>query len=186
MCTHPTLLLLASICDRRFPCLFASIPARTGSLDMKRFFLSPFFHVDDLHLVYNMISFLWKGVTLELTMNLHDYVGLLAYCTVASQTLLLLSSYALVIMFGADGPMNACTVGFSGVLFALKYVAARRSPGVTEVRNAGGGTAIYPPPPLAQTIIPSLDCVGFPCIMLYYTVLYYSLVAVSDSSFDDV
>ncbi|CAM9458905.1 unnamed protein product, partial [Sphacelaria rigidula] len=36
-------------------------------------------------------------------------------------------------MFGADGPMNACTVGFSGVLFALKYVAARRSPGVTEV-----------------------------------------------------
>lgn len=39
-------------------------------------------------------------------------------------------------VFHVYGPMQACTVGFSGVLFALKYVLARRSPGVTNVRGA--------------------------------------------------
>ena len=33
--------------------------------DWKRCLLAAFFHLDDWHLYYNMVSFLWKGLTLE-------------------------------------------------------------------------------------------------------------------------
>lgn len=104
---------------------------------MKRVLLSPFTHADDIHLCYNMISFLFKGVSLELTMHMQDYVGLLLFSTVASQVLLLLASCVLMAL-GADGAMQSCTVGFSGVLFALKYIVSRWSPGVTNVSKKSG------------------------------------------------
>lgn len=70
-------------------------------------------------------------------MHRQNYVGLLLFSTFTSQALLLLASVVLMAL-GADGAMQSCTVGFSGVLFALKYVAQRRSPGVTEVNKKKG------------------------------------------------
>lgn len=86
-----------------------------------------------MHLYYNMASFLLKGVSLELTMGSQAYAGLLAFSLLVSQALMLLFSWALLVTFDMPGPMHACTVGFSGVLFALKYVLSRRSPGTTTV-----------------------------------------------------
>ena len=86
-----------------------------------------------MHLYYNMASFLVKGVSLELTMGSQAFAVLLAFCTVASQALMLLSSWLLLTVFDVSGPMQTCTVGFSGVIFALKYVLSRRSPEAVSV-----------------------------------------------------
>lgn len=88
-----------------------------------------------MHLYYNMSSFLLKGVSLELTMGSQAYGLLLVYSLVVSQVLLLLCSWLLMTAFDAPDAMHACTVGFSGVLFALKYVVNRTSPGATAVSN---------------------------------------------------
>lgn len=86
-----------------------------------------------MHLYYNMASFLLKGVSLELTMGTQAFAGLLVFTLLASQTLMMLAAWVLQEGFDDTSAMNACTVGFSGVLFALKYVLSRRSPGVTTV-----------------------------------------------------
>ncbi|CAN0522665.1 unnamed protein product, partial [Ectocarpus sp. 8 AP-2014] len=91
--------------------------------------MSPFVHGDDLHLYYNMASFLLKGVSLELTMGTQAFAGLLSFSLLASQTLMMFSAWVLLVVFDVPSPMHACAVGFSGVLFALKYVLSRRSPG---------------------------------------------------------
>ncbi|CAM9984875.1 unnamed protein product, partial [Laminaria digitata] len=106
-------------------------------LELRRFFLSAFIHGDDMHLYYNMASFLLKGVSLEPMMGSQDFAVLLAFSLVTSQVLMLLSSWLLLTVFGMPGPMQTCTVGFSGVLFALKYVVSRRSPGVVSVSVLG-------------------------------------------------
>ena len=89
-----------------------------------------------MHLYYNMASFLLKGVSLELMMGSQAFAVLLAFSLVTSQVLMLLSSWLLLTVFDMPGPMQTCTVGFSGVLFALKYVLSRRSPGVVSVSVA--------------------------------------------------
>lgn len=86
-----------------------------------------------MHLYYNMASFLLKGVSLELTMGTQAFAGLLAFTLLASQMLMMLAAWILLEGFDKPSAMNACTVGFSGVLFALKYVLSRRSPEVTTV-----------------------------------------------------
>lgn len=106
---------------------------RTGEVEIRRLLMSPFVHGDDMHLYYNMASFLLKGVSLELTMGTQAFAGLLSFSLLASQTLMMLSAWVLLVVFDVPSPMHACTVGFSGVLFALKYVLSRRSPGVTSV-----------------------------------------------------
>lgn len=66
-------------------------------------------------------------------MGSQEFMALVGFSLIASQVFFLLSSWMLLHLFNAVETMNACTVGFSGVLFALKYVLSRRSPGVTSV-----------------------------------------------------
>lgn len=87
-----------------------------------------------MHLYYNMASLLLKGVKLELTMGTHAFAGLLVYSFLASQLMMVLAAWILLVVFDAPSPMQTCTVGFSGVLFALKYVLSRRFPGTHKVR----------------------------------------------------
>lgn len=98
--------------------------------------MSPFVHGDDMHLYYNMASFLLKGVALELTMGTQTYAGLLAFTLVASQLLMVAAAWVLMAAFDKTSPMHTCTVGFSGVLFALTYVVSRRNPGQTRVSRS--------------------------------------------------
>ncbi|CAM9243087.1 unnamed protein product [Pylaiella littoralis] len=106
---------------------------RTGGLEIRRLLISPFVHDSDTHLYYNMASFLLKGVTLELTMGTHAFAGLLAYSLLASQLMMVLAAWVLLVVFDVSSPMHTCTVGFSGVLFALNYVLSRRFPGTQTV-----------------------------------------------------
>ncbi len=97
--------------------------------DLFRLIGSAFVHAGDMHLYYNMSSLLWKGVQIELASGSAAFV---AMCS----TLLLLSHVLMVAVGFALGPLTgfyqeaftSCSVGFSGVLFALKVVLNDGSP----------------------------------------------------------
>ncbi|KAL5720235.1 hypothetical protein ACHQM5_012917 [Ranunculus cassubicifolius] len=90
--------------------------------DLKRFLLSPFYHVGETHLVYNMMSLVWKGIQLESSMGSVEYTAMVASLLGLSQTITLLLAKSLV-LFGYDTPFYIQnSVGFSGVLFAMKVV----------------------------------------------------------------
>ncbi|KAK8342817.1 hypothetical protein V6Z11_A08G267200 [Gossypium hirsutum] len=56
--------------------------------DMKRFFLSVFYHVDESHLVYNMMSLLWKGIQLETSMGSTEFASMVVALLGLSQVIL--------------------------------------------------------------------------------------------------
>lgn len=103
-------------------------------LDVKRLFLSAFYHMDDAHLVYNMVSLLWKGVQLENSMGSARFAGMVTVLLGMSHGLVVLSAKLLASYGDAPGPMYAeCAVGFSAVLFAMKMVLNWNSPDSTNV-----------------------------------------------------
>lgn len=90
--------------------------------DLKRFFLSAFYHVGESHLVYNMMSLLWKGIQLETSMGSTEFASMVATLLGMSQGITLLLAKSLV-LFGYEDPYYSHkAVGFSGVLFAMKVV----------------------------------------------------------------
>ncbi|RDX63777.1 Rhomboid-like protein 14, mitochondrial, partial [Mucuna pruriens] len=91
--------------------------------DLKRFLLSPFYHIGEPHLVYNMLSLLWKGFQLETTMGSVDFASMVASLLVLTQGVTLTLSKSLLLFFDYERPYyNEYAVGFSGVLFAMKVV----------------------------------------------------------------
>lgn len=94
-------------------------------------------HVDDMHLYYNMLSLCWKGINLELQMGSYAFGYLIAYCIFASHSIMVCMSYFLYHFveprsFDISG-YHSCAVGFSAVLFALKYVLNYNSPSHSSV-----------------------------------------------------
>lgn len=96
--------------------------------DYWRILVAPFFHGDDMHLYYNMASFLYKGQQLE-TLFGTPYFGLLL-------TILTISSSLMLVILGQiassllDNPeyLFTCAVGFSAVIFALKVITTHYTP----------------------------------------------------------
>ncbi|BBM99856.1 rhomboid-related protein 4 [Marchantia polymorpha subsp. ruderalis] len=102
--------------------------------DARRLLLSAFYHVDDAHLVYNMISLLWKGVQLEGSMGSKKFAGMVGVLLGLSHGLVVVSAKFLYSFADNPGPMySECAVGFSAVLFALKMVLNWNSPDYTNV-----------------------------------------------------
>lgn len=102
--------------------------------DLKRLMLSAFYHVDETHLMYNMMSLMWKGVQLEDTMGSQRFAKMVAVLLGLSHGLVVASSSLLAKY--ADAPAyyySECSVGFSGVLFALKVVLNYNSPSHSNV-----------------------------------------------------
>jgi rhomboid domain-containing protein 1 len=95
-----------------------------------RLLWSPLLHADDLHLLYNVSSFLYKGSQLEPALRTLPFAALLTELALVSQALYV----ALAATGLAVGPrMNSCAVGFSGVLFGLKVVLTHNAPGWSSV-----------------------------------------------------
>ena len=93
-------------------------------IDYQRLLFSGFIHADDRHLYYNMLSFCWKGMHLEPLFGAFDYTVLVAYSLVVSHSLFVIIASALDYA-GFDNTIssyNTCAVGFSAVIFSLKYV----------------------------------------------------------------
>ncbi|KAF9673242.1 hypothetical protein SADUNF_Sadunf10G0004000 [Salix dunnii] len=102
--------------------------------DLKRFLLSPFYHVSDSHLVYNMMSLLWKGIQLETSVGSVEFASMLAALLAMSQGITMLLAKSLLLFFDYDKPFYyEYSAGFSGVLFAMKTVLNSQSEDFTNV-----------------------------------------------------
>ena len=109
-------------------------PATNPCLEIgwNRIILSAFIHVDDNHLYYNMISLVYKGVSLESTLGCGSFLFLTIYAVVMSHWIAVGISalmYQLFLLFPlyckhllAYSGYDTCAVGFSGVLFCYKYI----------------------------------------------------------------
>ncbi|KAB2071772.1 hypothetical protein ES319_A08G246000v1 [Gossypium barbadense] len=104
--------------------------------DMKRFFLSVFYHVDESHLVYNMISLLWKGIQLETSMGSTEFASMVVALLGLSQGITLLLAKSLLVFFDYGRPYySEYAVGFSGLLFAMKVILNSHSENFTNVHG---------------------------------------------------
>lgn len=104
--------------------------------DLKRFFLSPFYHLDDSHLVFNMLSLIWKGIQLESSMGSSEFASMIATLVAMSQGMTLILAKSLSVFFNyEDAYYNEYAAGFSGVLFAMKVVLNSQSDNYTHVQG---------------------------------------------------
>ncbi|KAL5782830.1 hypothetical protein ACOSP7_007859 [Xanthoceras sorbifolium] len=104
--------------------------------DLKRFFLSPFYHVGESHLVYNMMSLLWKGIQLEMSMGSAEFASMVLALLGMSQGITLLLAKSLLLFFDFERTYYyEYAAGFSGVLFAMKVVLNSRMENYTNVHG---------------------------------------------------
>ncbi|XP_066476811.1 rhomboid-related protein 4 [Tiliqua scincoides] len=100
--------------------------------DWHRLYLSPFHHVDDWHLYFNMVSLLWKGMKLERRLGSVSFGCIIMLFSVLVGVVYMILEFTLAGVL--DNPMykQSCAVGFSGVLFALKVLNNHYHPGGTS------------------------------------------------------
>ena len=91
----------------------------------RRVVLAPFFHLDSMHLYFNMVSFLWKGRTLERRFGGRKFFIIIVMFAVLSQLLLLAMNFALSILLFNRSYLTTCAAGFSAVIFALKVLTTQ-------------------------------------------------------------
>lgn len=97
--------------------------------DWRRLLLSPFHHVDDMHLYFNMASFLWKGIRLERRFGGAFFLYLLSVFSLLTGVVYLLLEATLTALTDDYYYSMECAVGFSGVLFGLKVLCNHYYPG---------------------------------------------------------
>ncbi|CAN1187992.1 Rhomboid-like protein 14, mitochondrial [Linum perenne] len=105
------------------------------NMDMRRFFLSPFYHLGESHLFFNMMSLLWKGSQLETSMGSIEFASMVATLLTMSQGITLLLAKSLVFFDYPKPFYSQYSVGFSGVLFAMKVVLNSQSADYTHVHG---------------------------------------------------
>ncbi|CAF3320758.1 unnamed protein product [Rotaria socialis] len=96
--------------------------------DYMRILLAPFFHGDDMHLYYNMASFLYKGQQLETLFGSQYFALLLTMLTLLSSLMLVLLGQLASSLLDNPEYLFTCAVGFSAVIFALKVIATHYTP----------------------------------------------------------
>ncbi|KAL8477918.1 hypothetical protein ACS0TY_029994 [Phlomoides rotata] len=103
--------------------------------DLKRLLLSALYHINEPHLVYNMLSLLWKGIQLENAMGSAEFASMVAALVGMSQGITLLLAKFLLLFDYERAYYNEYAVGFSGVLFAMKVVLYSQSENYTYVHG---------------------------------------------------
>ncbi|KAL0283056.1 UNVERIFIED_CONTAM: Rhomboid-like protein 14, mitochondrial [Sesamum angustifolium] len=89
--------------------------------DLKRFILSAFYHIGESHLVYNMLSLLWKGIQLESAMGSIEYASMVA-ALVARY-----AAWAELILIQMFVPGVSFLGHLGGILAGLLYVYLKSS-----------------------------------------------------------
>lgn len=93
-----------------------------------RVLVSSVVHADDWHLYYNMVSYCVKGVALEFAYGPELYIILVSYAIVGSHLIAVLLAKTMNEVaistnnYSFDSGYDSCAVGFSAVIFCLKYV----------------------------------------------------------------
>ncbi|XP_029026938.1 rhomboid-related protein 4 [Betta splendens] len=97
--------------------------------EWRRLLLSPLHHVDDWHLYFNMVSFVWKGIRLERRLGGPWFLYLLSVFSLLTGLVYLVLEAFLTELTQDQSHSMSCAVGFSGVLFALKVLSNHYHPG---------------------------------------------------------
>ena len=82
--------------------------------DWRRLLLSPLHHVDDLHLYFNMVSFIWKGIRLERRLGGAWFLYLLSVFSLLTGLVYLVLEVGLTELTQNHSYSMSCAVGFSG------------------------------------------------------------------------
>ncbi|KAG4135953.1 hypothetical protein ERO13_D08G248600v2 [Gossypium hirsutum] len=93
--------------------------------DIKRFFLSVFYHVDESHLVYNMMSLLWKGIQLETSMGSTEFASMAVALLGLSQARY--AAWAELILIQMFVPRVSFLGHLSGILAGVLYLKLKGS-----------------------------------------------------------
>ena len=90
-----------------------------------RLLIAPLEHVSDIHLYYNMVSLAWKGMKLEKHRRYGTigFIGLVSFFAVLTGIMYTVLSYGAAELLDDMSYAQQCSIGFSGILFALKVVA---------------------------------------------------------------
>uniref|UniRef100_A0ACD5VEZ5 Uncharacterized protein n=1 Tax=Avena sativa TaxID=4498 RepID=A0ACD5VEZ5_AVESA len=89
--------------------------------DLRRFFLSAFYHFSEAHFFMNMTSLLWTGVQLETSMGSSEFASMVVSLIGLSQGFTLLLSKASLLL-GNDVPYYQYSAGLSGVVLGMNVV----------------------------------------------------------------
>ncbi|XP_011495516.1 PREDICTED: rhomboid-related protein 4-like [Ceratosolen solmsi marchali] len=90
--------------------------------DWRSFVVSNFEHGSDMHLYYNMVSFLLKGSYLESMYGTINFVILVSIISMGCSGMYVFLGYALTEITEDYTYYTTCAIGFSAVLFALKVI----------------------------------------------------------------
>lgn len=101
---------------------------------LRRLIGSTVLHVNDTHLGYNLLSFLWKGHQLEREHGSNKFALLLLVLSFLSSGSTVGLAY-IASLFGYHEWLHERSVGFSGVLFALKVLLTYESVGDSFVHG---------------------------------------------------
>ncbi|KAI5006639.1 hypothetical protein ZWY2020_033882 [Hordeum vulgare] len=93
--------------------------------DLRRFFLSAFYHLSEGHFFMNMASLLHTGVKLETSMGSPEFASMVVSLLGLSQGFTLLLSKGLLLL-GNDMAYYQYSAGFSGVLLGMNVVLNAR------------------------------------------------------------
>jgi len=93
-----------------------------------RLIAATFHHGDDMHLYYNMASFLMKSLTLERRLGSFSLAAILAVFSVLTNVVMLYLNYAAALFFQDMTYLSTCALGFSGVVFAVKVLTTDMLP----------------------------------------------------------
>ncbi|XP_077564286.1 uncharacterized protein LOC144179718 [Haemaphysalis longicornis] len=121
-------------------------------------------HAHSLHLYFNMVSFLWKGMVLENMLGSGQFLYIVSLITVLCGGTQVGLNYLLGTFVDSSFYYH-CTVGFSGVIFALKVLdngyfpgQGRRVMGIDI--NLPSGYVVWLELVLMQVIVPNASFVG--------------------------
>lgn len=128
----------------------------------RRLFLSPFEHADDMHLYYNMVSFMWKGRSLERKYGTKKFTVIVAAFSILCSVVYVALSELAFHIFDDYSYTKSCAVGFSAVIFALKVLTTRHSSQYTYVYGipVPGKYAYWLELLLIQALVPNASFVG--------------------------
>lgn len=130
-----------------------------------RLLLSSLVHSSDVHVLYNLMSFLYKGVALEAVLGSEVFFALIVFLSFTAHAIYVAVA-VLAQFFGiTSGLMDRCVVGFSGVLFGLKVVLnSDRRYGDRADRifgfNIPGGSAPWSELLFIQMVSPNVSFLG--------------------------
>lgn len=102
--------------------------------EVSRLLLSTLYHVTDLHLYYNLSSFVLKGYLMERRYGSANFLAMILFFAVASSAAYVGLAFGSYFVLGSEGLLFSKAAGFSGVLFALKVVMHYNDEGMGFLR----------------------------------------------------